>query len=114
MGLTAYKKYLQSKKTYENILTGINKEELANLDTLVKSSPNLHIQTNFKTKLLIALVEGNFMHFICPDLLSDVSNAVFIMFFLSLLLVFLFLACCFYICLSCWYTLKAFGRLSRH
>jgi hypothetical protein len=27
MGITAYKKYLQIKKTYENILTGINKEE---------------------------------------------------------------------------------------
>jgi hypothetical protein len=28
MGTTAYKKYLQSKNTFENILTGINKEEV--------------------------------------------------------------------------------------
>jgi hypothetical protein len=26
MGTTAYKKYLQHKNTFENILTGINKE----------------------------------------------------------------------------------------
>jgi hypothetical protein len=26
MGTTAYKKYLQRKNTFENILTGINKE----------------------------------------------------------------------------------------
>jgi hypothetical protein len=31
MGTTAYKKYLQRKNTFENILTGINKEELVNL-----------------------------------------------------------------------------------
>jgi hypothetical protein len=30
MGTTAYKKYLQHKNTFENILTGINKEEKNN------------------------------------------------------------------------------------